>query len=168
MENPTSVDTGLLILRLGLSFVFLGAAIIHTKDREGRASAAHFTSLLFPSESREGNRGIVNLCAAAAVAALYLGGLGVLLGVGVEAAAAIIFIFAACGFLIHMRDGQLASAVAEQLAQRVPDEAAAINRIRFSALVGSASSGIKNIALMGSAALLWLHGGGYYSVLRFF
>lgn len=163
MENATTYhDAGLLTLRICLAFLFLSGAIVHTKDAQGRNSAIHFTTLLFMQSALGRNSGLMRAIAFLSVATLYIGGLGVLLGIEIKIAAALMFAFAACGWLIHMRDGRLALEAANLLEQRIPAEAAAINRVKFSAFGGNASSAIKNIPVMGSAVLIMLEGGGSY------
>lgn len=167
MENTAAYyDVGLLVVRIGLAFLFLSAAIIHSKDIKGRSSAVHFTSLLFHGRPLAGNQGLMRALAFLSVVILYLGGLGVLLGIEVKSAAALIVWVAACGWLIHMRDGQIALETANALELRVPAEAAMIGRIRFSAFVGNASSATKNVPVMAAAILLILQGGGSYSLSR--
>lgn len=160
-------DVSLLVLRVGLAFMFLSAAIIHSKDAPGRWSARHFTSLLLAGQSIESS--IVKVCGVIAIAILYISSIGVLLGVETKIAALLMFLFSACGFLIHVRDGGQAFQAATALEPSLPPDAVqVIGRVKFTAMVGSMSSAIKNVPVMAAALVLMIEGGGVYTLTHAF
>ncbi len=161
MSSVIRHDVALLILRIGMAFLFLSAAVIHSKDAAGRSSTLHYTSLLFPGTAT--NSGLIKLCGFIAGAVLYLSGLGVLLGVELKISAFFMFLFSACGVVIHIRDGSQAFAAATALEPLLPSDAVAvIRRVKGSAMAGNGSSAIKNIPVMAAAMLLMIEGGGRY------
>jgi uncharacterized membrane protein YphA (DoxX/SURF4 family) len=167
MAGPMAHDIALLAARLGLAFVFVSAALIHSLDPSGRQSAYHFTSLLFQGTGLDRRAGFIRACALIAVVILYLTGFGVLLGLETKLSAAAIFVFSACGVVMHFRNGKQAFDTATAIEGEIPPKLVPIiGRVKFAAMVGNNSSGIKNFSLMGTAVLVMLEGDGGYSLTK--
>jgi uncharacterized membrane protein YphA (DoxX/SURF4 family) len=150
-------DVALLILRLGVAWVFLYAAWMNSRNGAARDWTANETAILFRGTPFADATRLIRLFAMGGVTIMYLGGLGVLLGVLPRLAGLLLFVFTMPGILIHIRNRADAMKLGGEVAAAVPPaQAPTANALMWLAYAGHHSSALKNYALLGAAAFFVL------------
>ncbi|HWT14014.1 MAG TPA: DoxX family membrane protein [Allosphingosinicella sp.] len=150
-------DVALLLLRLAVAWVFLYAAWMNSRDRAARDWTANETAILFRGTPLAGRTKLIRWFAMAGVAIMYLGGLGILLGVLPRLAGLMLFLFTGPGIVIHIRNRADSMKLGGEVAAAVPAaQAGSANALMWLAYAGHHSSALKNYALLGAAAFFVL------------
>lgn len=150
-------DLALLLLRIAVAWVFLYAAWMNSRNNMSRDWTANETAILFRGTPLAGKMGLIRPVAMIGVTMMYLGGLGVLLGVLPRLAGILLFVFTVPGIFIHIRNRADAMTWGEAVEAAVPeDRKGDAGALKWSAYAGHHSSALKNYALLGAAAFFIL------------
>ncbi|MDQ4086582.1 MAG: DoxX family protein [Pseudomonadota bacterium] len=152
--DVTDQDWALLPLRLAVAWVFLYAAWMNSRDAASRDWTANETAILFRGTPLAGATRLIRILAMVGVAIMYVGGLGIALGVLPRLAAAMLFVFTAAGTVIHIRNRADAMKLGGELEAAAPHPAA--TALKWLAYAGHHSSALKNYALLGACAFFIL------------
>lgn len=154
---PLDQDWALLLLRLGIAWVFLYAAWMNSRDKASRDWTANETAILFRGTPLAGAARLIRVFSMIGVAIMYAGGLGLALGVLPRLAALMLFVFTVPGIVIHIRNRADALKVGGELEAAVPQaQAAPASALKWLAYAGHHSSALKNYALLGMCAFFVL------------
>lgn len=150
-------DLALLLLRLAVAWVFLYAAWMNSRNKISRDWTANETAILFRGTPLAGKMGLIRPVAMIGVTMMYLGGLGVLLGMLPRLAGLLLFVFTLPGILIHIRNRGDAMRWGEAIEAAVPEGSKGdAGALKWNAYAGHQSSALKNYALLGAAAFFVL------------
>lgn len=147
------LDLAILLLRLGVAWVFLYAAWKNSENKAARDWTANETSLLFRKFPEEQRKRLGRICAVIGLVMMYGGGLSILLGVEPRAGGLAIALFSALGMRIH--------AIRRDEAKQAGD---AGNAMGWSAYGAHIAAGLKNWALIGAGIFFVLVGAGAYGL----
>ena len=151
--TTASGDLGLLMLRLGLAYVFLYAAWRNTQNKAAWAWTTSETGLLFRRLPEPQRQAVSARAAMAGMVLMYGGGLSVLLGVEARLGGLALALFSTLGMRIHAirRDEALAAGNAG-------------NAMGWSAYSAHIAAGLKNVALISAGLALAIMGSGRWSL----
>lgn len=153
METGWNVHLGLLVLRIGVAYVFLYAAWKNTENAAAWAWTTNETALLFRGRPDAQREKLARLCTAVGMAMMYGGGASVLLGFEPRVGGLLIAVFSIMGMCIHAirRDE------AKQAAQGG-------NMMGWSAYSAHVAAGLKNWGLAAAGMVFVLIGAGRYGL----
>jgi uncharacterized membrane protein YphA (DoxX/SURF4 family) len=151
---PTAAfDIAMLLLRIGLGWVFLYAAWKNTENAAARAWTRNETALLFSSLEPVRRERVASVAATIGLAMMYGGGAAVLFGVAPRAGGLAIALFSALGMRIHALRRDEAKLAGE-----------AGDAMGWSAFGAHVAAGLKNWALIASGIMIVLVGAGSYAL----
>lgn len=147
-------DLALLILRLAVAYVYLHGAWMISRNETVRARTVTRTSVLLDNTPFENNQAVAKLIAYAGVLCMYLGSLGLILGIQTKLAAFLLFLFTVPGIVVHLKERDQALDLVAELDGKNDQEL--VEQLRASTYAGHQSSANKNYALLGAALFLIL------------
>lgn len=151
MELNTN-DLALLILRLAIAYVFLHGAWMISRNETVRDRSVKRTAILFASSPYRDNMTIANISAYVGFALMYLGSIGLILGLATRISAALLLIFTVPGIVVHLRERDQAIALVESVSKYIDKaDQSQTELLKWSAYAGHQSSANKNYALLGAA-----------------
>jgi uncharacterized membrane protein YphA (DoxX/SURF4 family) len=153
MANAWNVDVALLVLRLGVAYVFLDAAWENTKNAAAWNWTVNETALLFRNMPDDRRQKLARLCSIAGMVMMYGGGLSVLIGVEPVVGGAMLAAFSMLGMRIH--------AIRRDEAKQAADGG---NAMGWSAYSAHIAAGLKNWALAAAGVAFVLVGTGRFGL----
>jgi uncharacterized membrane protein YphA (DoxX/SURF4 family) len=153
MESGWNQHVALLMLRLGVGYVFLYAAWKNTENSAAWAWTTNETALLFrrwPDAQREK---LARMCAVAGMAMMYGGGASVLLGLEPRFGGLLIATFSIMGMWIH--------AIRRDEAKKSGETG---NMMGWSAYSAHVAAGLKNWVLVAVGLVFVLTGAGRFGL----
>jgi uncharacterized membrane protein YphA (DoxX/SURF4 family) len=151
MGSDWKLDAGLLILRLGIGYVFLYAAWKNTENAAAWKWTVTETAVLFKNRPEDERARLASTSALAGVVMMYGGGASVLLGLEPRLGGLILGVFSILGMRIH--------AIRRDEAKEAAD---AGNAMGWSAYSAHIAAGLKNWALAAAGVTFVLMGAGRY------
>ncbi len=150
-------DVALLILRLSVAYVFLHGAWMISRNQTVRKRSVKRTAILFDTSSFLNNMTVAKICAYIGFALMYLGSIGLILGLATRVSAAFLFIFTVPGIIVHLRERDQAIALVETVSRSMGvADRDQTELLKWSAYAGHQSSANKNYALLGAALFFML------------
>lgn len=153
MDNSWNLHFALLVLRIGVAYVFLYAAWKNTENAAAWKWTTNETALLFRNWPDTQREKLARLCAVAGMAVMYGGGASVLLGVEPRVGGIFIATFSIMGMWIHGIRRDEAKQAGE-----------AGNIMGWSAYGAHVAAGLKNWALAAAGVVFVLIGAGRYGL----
>jgi len=153
MGNDWKLDIGVLVLRLGIGYVFLYAAFKNTENAEARKAMTDETAVLFRDRPKEERDWLALICFRAGMVMMYGGGVSVLLGLEPRVGGLILAVFSLLGMRVH--------AIRRDEAKEAGE---AGNPMGWSAFMAHTAAGLKNWALAAAGVTFILTGAGRYGL----
>lgn len=153
MESISNPHLALLVLRLGVAYVFLYAAWKNTENAAAWTWTTNETALLFKNRPEAERAKLARLCAIAGMAMMYGGGVSVLLGLEPRLGGLLIAAFSIMGMWIH--------AIRRDEAKQAGE---AGNMMGWSAYSAHVAAGLKNWVLVAAGSVFFLAGAGRYGL----
>ena len=153
MGNGWNVDLALLVLRLGVGYVFLYAAWKNTENAAAWKWTVNESALLFKNMPEDGRQNLARLCAIAGMLMMYGGGVSVLIGLEPVVGGAMLAVFSILGMRIH--------AIRRDEAKQAADGG---NAMGWSAYSAHIAAGLKNWALAAAGLAFVLAGTGRFGL----
>jgi uncharacterized membrane protein YphA (DoxX/SURF4 family) len=150
------LDVGLLVLRLGIGYVFLYAAWKNTENAAAWQWTNTETAILFKDRPEEERIQLAWICSLVGMVMMYAGGVSVLLGLEPRIGGLMLAVFSLLGMRIHAIRRNEAKEAAE-----------AGDTMGWSAYSAHVAAGLKNWALAAGGVTFILMGAGRYSLTDF-
>lgn len=155
-------DTSILLLRAGIAFLYLYAAYMNSKDKISLQWTIQNTKPLFRNTKYAENIPLIKFFAYCGIAIMYIGGLGILIGIEARLGAFMLLAFTVGGTVIHNRQRNDAKEIAIKNSTN-----AELSSIAWSAFAAHLANILKNVCLILILLYVVLNGVGKYQLTDF-
>lgn len=159
MSIPANYDTGVLLVRGGIAFLYLYAAYMNSRNKASMQWTIENTKPLFVNTRFANNIAFNTRCAYLGIISMYAGGISILLGIEGRLGALLLALFTVGGTIIHRRQQMEMQKVALENANEMKIAGPA-----WSAFAAHFANILKNVALILIMIFLVLCGTGKYQV----
>lgn len=153
MQDGWNLQAALLVLRLGIAYVFIYAAWKNTENAVAWTWTTNETALLFKNWPNAQRENLARLCSIIGMGMMYGGGVSVLVGLEPRIGGLLIAAFCLLGIRIH--------AIRRDEAKQAGEDG---NLMGWSAYSAHVAAGLKNWALAAAGVFFVLVGAGQYGL----
>lgn len=155
-------DIAILFVRFGISFLYVYAAYMNSKDKAGLQWTIENTKPLFRNTKFAKNISVIKFFAYSGILIMYIGGISVLIGLEAREGSLLLLLFTVGGTIVHQRQKGDAKEMAIENSTN-----AQISTIAWSAFSAHFANILKNVCLIFILIFVFFNGIGKYQVCDF-